>query len=221
MASLYPIFHREEMGNLIHITDEMVEAYYQEHKENYQYPAKAKISVIVTRGGEKEEEKKRAFEKAMRAYKELKPSFFSFKRARDFAEAAREYSDDEETASRGGRLELDVFECRDAVEYMVFHGFHKKIFELKPGDISDVFEFGRDYYIVQIREMENRKDIPFEEVKEAVREDLRETKHQKVMERWEDELLQSAGFVVYDESLEEMMAEAPAETQGSQKSRES
>jgi len=219
MASLYPIFHREEMENLIQITDEMVEDYFRKNREDYQYPAKAKISMIVVRGGKSEEEKQRASEKAMKAYKELKPSFFSFKRGRDFAEVAREYSEDEETASRGGRLELDMSECRNAVEYMLFHGFHKTIFALKPGEISDVFEFGGDFYLVQIREMESRKDIPYEEVKETVRRTLLETEHQKVMEKWEDGLLKSDGFVVYDQTLEEVMAEVSAKTEEPQKIR--
>jgi len=210
MASLYPLFHREEMENLIQITDEMVEDYYQKNKEAYQYPSKANISMIVIGGGEKEEEKKRAFEKARKAYKELKSSLFSFKKERDFAEVARKYSDDEETASRGGRVEVDIYECRNAVEYMLLHGFHKKVFQLKAGDISDVFEFGGDYYIVQIREMESRKQIIFEEVREQVKKELMDKEHQKVMEKWEDDLLRSAGFVVYDQTIKEVLAEAVA-----------
>ena len=210
MASLYPIFHQEEMENLIQITDEMVQDYYQDNKDAYQYPAKAKISMIVTRGGEKEEEKKRAFEKAGKAYKELKSSLFSFKKGRDFAEVAREYSEDKETASRGGRLEVDMYECRNQVEYMLFHGFHMKVFQLKEGDISEVFEFGGDYYIVQIREMEGRKQVIFEEVREQVKQNLMDREHEKVMEKWEDDLLRSAGFVVYDQTTEEVLAEAVA-----------
>jgi parvulin-like peptidyl-prolyl isomerase len=166
--------------------------------------------MIVIGGGEEEEEKKRAFEKARKAYKELKSSLFSFKKERDFAEVAREYSDDEETASRGGRVEVDIYECRNAVEYMLLHGFHKKVFQLKAGDISDVFEFGGDYYIVQIREMESRKQIIFEEVREQVKKELMDKEHQKVMEKWEDDLLRSAGFVVYDQTIKEVLAEAVA-----------
>ena len=94
MASLYPVFHREEMEKLIHITDEMVEDYYKNHQQDYHYPAKAKISMIVTKGGENKEKKNRALEKARSAYRELKPSFFSFKRGRDFAEIARKYSEE-------------------------------------------------------------------------------------------------------------------------------
>ncbi len=209
MASLYPIFHKEEMENLMHITDEMVEDYYQDHKEDYLYPAKAKISMIVTRGGEKEEARKRAFEKAKKAYKELKPSLFSFKKGRDFSEVARDYSEDEATAVTGGRLEVDVYECRNAVEYMLLHGFHKKIFDLKPGDTSEVFEFGGDYYIVQVREMEERKESKFEEIKEVVKKRLRDKEHEKVMEKWEDELLKSAGFIVFDQTIKEFFAEEP------------
>jgi parvulin-like peptidyl-prolyl isomerase len=215
MASLYPIFHKEEMENLIHLTDEMVEDYYQNHKEDYLYPAKAKISMIVTRGGEKEEAKKRAFEKAKKAHKELKPSLFSLRKGRDFAEVARNYSEDKATVATGGRLEVDIYECRNAVEYMLLHGFHKKIFDLKSGDTSEVFEFGGDYYIVQIREMEGRKESKFEEIKEVVKKHLMEKKHEKVMEKWEDELLKSAGFMVFDQTIKEVLAEEP------QKSKES
>jgi len=217
MASLYPVFHREEMEDLIHITDKMVEDYYQEHKDDFQYPAEAKISMIVINGGKKKEDKERAFERAMEAYGELKPSFLSFKKGKDFAEVARKYSDDEETASRGGLLEVDVYECRNQVEYMLLHGFHKKVFALKPGDISDVFEFGGNYYIVQIREMESRKEIPFEEVREEVKKDLMVKEHQKVMEKWEDDLLRSAGFVVYEGNLQETLAKEPTEVRGQKK----
>ncbi len=204
-ASLYPVFHREEMENLIHVTDEMVEKYYQEHKDDYKYPAKAKINILVTKGGDKEEEKKKAFEKARQAYKELKPSFVSFKKGRDFAEVARTYSEDEATASKGGRLEVDIYECRNAVEYMLLHGFHKNIFQLRSEDISDVFEFGGNYYIVQIREVESRKQTTFEEVREQVKRNLMEKEHQKVMVNWEDDLLRSSGFVVYDQALMEVL----------------
>jgi hypothetical protein len=55
--------------------------------------------------------------------------------------------------------------------------------------------------------------LAFEEVREKVKEDLYAGEHQKVMENWEDELLQSAGFVLYDQVFEEL----PAETKGSQK----
>ena len=34
--------------------------------------------------------------------------------------------------------------------------------------------------------------------------------HQKVMEKWEDDLLRSAGFVVYDQVLKEAQAETAA-----------
>ena len=207
IASLYPIFHQEEMENLIHVTDTMVEEYYQKNKESYQYPAKAKISMIVIKGGETEEERKTALERVQKVDEELKPSFFSFKKKKDFAEVARMYSDDEETASRGGRLEVDITECRNQFEYMLMHGFHMQIFELEPGDISDIFEFLGDYYVVQIREMESRTQIGFEEVRQQVKEDLMEKEHQGIMENWEDDLLKSAGFIVYDQVLKETLVE--------------
>lgn len=207
MASLYPIFHQEEMENLIHITDEMVNDYYQKHKKEYLYPTKAKLNMIVIRGGGADAERKKAFEKATKAYKEVKPSFFSFKKGSDFAEVARKYSEDPETGPKGGRLDVDVYECRNEIEYMLLHGFHNNIFSLQSGDISDVFEFRDDYYIVQIREMEKKKQAIFDEVRDRVKQDLTNKEHQMVMENWEDDLLKSAGFTVYDQVLKEVMSE--------------
>ncbi len=208
MASLYPIFHREEMQKMIHVTDEMVAEYYQKEKETYMMPAKAKLNMIVVMGGENEEDNEKAFEKIKRAYEELKPSLLSFKKGSDFGEVARKYSEDSATAAAGGRLEVDVYECRNSIEFMLFHGFHKKIFDLEPGEISDVFEFENNYYIMQAREMQDRKQLTFEEVKAQVKEDLMSKEHQKVMVNWEDDLLKSAGFVVYDQALKEVLAEA-------------
>jgi parvulin-like peptidyl-prolyl isomerase len=195
------------MENLIHVTDEMVEQYFKKNTGAYKYPAKAQLSMIVTHGGESEESKKKAFEKAEKAFEELKPSLFSFKKGKDFVEVARKYSDDKETAAKGGRIDVDVYECRNAIEYMLFHGFHQQVFALQPGDISDIFEVENNYYIVQVRGMESRKQLTFEEVREKVKEDLHAEEHQKVMVNWEDELLQAAGFKIYDRILEEMLAE--------------
>jgi hypothetical protein len=49
--------------------------------------------------------------------------------------------------------------------------------------------------------MESRKQFVFEDVKELVREKLMEKEHQGVMENWEDDLLRSAGFTVYDQNI--------------------
>lgn len=221
MASLYPLFHKEEMENLIHVTDEMVEEHYEGNRENYKYPAMAKISMILIRGGETEEQKRPALQKANKAYEELNPAFFSFRKAKNFAEVARMYSEDEMTASKGGRLDVDIHECRDAVEYVLMHGFHKKIFELDSGDISDVFEYGGNYYIVKIDGMENRKQVAFEEIREQVRTDLMSQEHEKVMEKWEDNLLRSAGFEIYDEPFKQVLAEVSAEPEQPGESKES
>ena len=129
----------------------------------------------------------------------------SIEKRKDFAGIAREYSEDPATAPKGGRLDVDIYECRNEVEYMLLHGFHKKIFSLEPGDISDVFEFENKFYIVQVREMENSKKVAFDEIRDRVKQDLMNKEHQKVMENWEDDLLKTANFVVYENPLEEAL----------------
>jgi hypothetical protein len=78
MASLYPIFHGEEMQDLIHIEDEMVEEHFQTNKEAYRYPAHAKLSMIVINGGDNSEDKKKALEKAQKALQRVKTFLFFF-----------------------------------------------------------------------------------------------------------------------------------------------
>jgi hypothetical protein len=63
---------------------------------------------------------------------------------------------------------------------------------------------------VQLREMENRKRMVFEEVRERVKQNLMDKEHEKVMEKWEDNLLRSAGFIVYDQTIKEVLAELVA-----------
>ncbi len=55
--------------------------------------------------------------------------------------------------------------------------------------------------------MESRKQLSFDEVREAAKKDLMDKKHEKVMENWEDDLLRSAGFLIYDKALKEALAE--------------
>ena len=49
--------------------------------------------------------------------------------------------------------------------------------------------------------------LTLEDVREKVKKDLHAEEHQKVMVNWEDELLQTAGFKIYDRILKEMLAE--------------
>jgi hypothetical protein len=56
--------------------------------------------------------------------------------------------------------------------------------------------------------MESRKQTTFEEVREQVKSNLMEKEHQKVMVNWEDDLLRSSGFVVYDQALREVLTGA-------------
>jgi len=53
--------------------------------------------------------------------------------------------------------------------------------------------------------MENSKKVTFDEIRDRVKQDLMNKEHQKVMENWEDDLLKTANFVVYENPLEEAL----------------
>ena len=204
---LYPIFHDEAMKKRINVTDEMVEEEYRKSGEQYMTPAQAEISYILIKGGESQEDRKRALRKAKEVHRKLKPPFYTFRKSLDFADAARTYSEDKKTAPNGGRFEGDVFECRNTLEYITMHGFHREIFELKPGEISDVFEYNGDYYIVQMRDLTERQPKPLPDVAGFIGEELTQREHKEVMETWEKELLDSVGLTFYDEAITSLLDE--------------
>jgi hypothetical protein len=65
--------------------------------------------------------------------------------------------------------------------------------------------------------MESRKQLDLEKVREQVKKDLFAKEHEGVMNNWEDNLLKSAGFVIYNKPLQELLAknQASQNTEGS------
>ncbi len=199
-------WHREEVHQKLEVTDDEVKQFYEENKERFQTPPRMKISVIVVRQGQNEEENKRAEEKIQEAYKKLKPGMF--KKGLPFEEVAKQYSEDSRTAQNGGELDHWILgETGDPLFETMNHAFHEKFMHLKEGEITEPFLLGRDYLIVKVREKEGPQQRDFEEVKEHLREDLELKKHDELTAKMYDEMLNQANLVIYDQVLESFVSQ--------------
>lgn len=109
------------------------------------------------------------------------------KAGEDFAELAKEYSDDTGTKDKGG--DLGFFERR-----MMVQQFDEAAFNLEPGQISDVVETQFGYHIIKLLE---RGEMPtFEQDKDNLKNILKRLRYQDIYNDYISELKKEYNFVV-------------------------
>lgn len=155
------------------VTDEDVRKYYEEHKEDrYSTPEMVRASHVLvdTRGLTTEDEKQEARAKAEKVLEEAR------KPDADFAELAREHSACPSKAQGG---DLNFFPRRGAM----VEPFAAAAYALKPGEISGVVETQFGYHIIKVTERQEADVTPFDEVKEAIENEVEGMKVQEVREK--------------------------------------
>ena len=99
----------------------------------------------------------------------------------DFAELAKEYSDDAQTREEGG--ELGFFPVDD-----LFSPFDKVVSSMKPGEVSDVVEGDFGYHVIKLQERVEGRGATFEDVKDDLREILYQRELADAYDRWLERL---------------------------------
>lgn len=185
---LSQLLHKEEIDEKIgEISDEEAMKVYEAKKNALVEPAKVQISLIRVDQGPAEAEKTRARQKIDEALQKLTSGA-------DFAAIAKEYSSDFTAA--GGEVKNWLYDTERTDPIL-----RKTIFTLQPDEVSGVFEYKGGYYVVKLRQKEDKRQRSFEEVKEQLKKALLDEKHHKMEVTLEDELLTKAQLVIYDSSL--------------------
>ena len=143
------------------VTDDAVTQYYTAHKEMFTVPARVRARHILIRVAKtaSDADRKKALEKAQEILEKAK-------KGEDFAKLAEEYSEDKGSRERGG--DLGYF-SRGTME----KPFEEAAFALKKGEISDVVETKYGYHIIKVEDSEEARLRPLSEVKDYVREHVR------------------------------------------------
>ncbi len=113
---------QEQLAEKEKLTDKELETYYQQHRQEFQQPERIEASHILLKAS-KPEDLKKARTRADEILKELKAGS-------DFASLARKYSQDETTASNGGKLQ--AFAKGEMVA-----PFEAAAWNLKPGELAE------------------------------------------------------------------------------------
>lgn len=141
----------------IEVTDEEIQQYYDNNQSQFGTPEQVRASHILVKKEDKELAEKILAE---------------VKNGGDFAELAKEYSEDG-SAAQGG--DLGFFGRGQMVA-----PFEEAAFSLDVNEISDLVESQFGYHIIKVTDKQEAEVTPFEEVKEDIREMVF---NQKVSER--------------------------------------
>ena len=142
----------EEIAKTVKVAEDKLKAFYEEQKDQYTTQERRKISHILFAINDKNNEKS-ALEKAVIAKKELA--------TKDFAELAKEKSDDKLTAKSGG--DLGLFNVG-----VMEKSFEDAASKLKLGEVSDPVKSAFGYHLIKVTELVPGEIKPYEAVKEEV-----------------------------------------------------
>ncbi|MHB1021075.1 MAG: peptidylprolyl isomerase [Acidobacteriaceae bacterium] len=140
-------------GGKPQVTDAEMEAYYNQHKDQYTVKDQVKVShiLIAVPAGASAAVDAAAKAKAEGILKQIRGGA-------NFADLAKKYSDDPGSKAQGGELGY------------IQHGatvpeFDKTAFSLKPGQVSDVIKTQFGYHILKVEDRQTAHIKPFTEVK--------------------------------------------------------
>lgn len=167
----YVLYEESAFVPKAEVKDEEVQRYYDEHQDEFSVPERVRARHILLKveptapAESKEEVRKKAQEVLERARK-----------GEDFAQLAKEFSEDPGSAADGG--DLGFFERGKMVA-----PFEAVAFSLEPGSISDLVETQFGYHIIKVEAKEQAHTRSLDEVRNSIAERLRKEKARELAEQ--------------------------------------
>jgi len=163
VAVAYLVLSRDAISQEVRPSEEELRAAYEASKLNYVSPEQRKVSHILVAVGEEADEAEVAEARA-----QVEALADRLAAGEDFAELAREHSDDPGSARRGGDLgffERGVMDPR----------FEEAAFSLEPGEVSEPARTRFGFHLIRVDEVRAGHTKPFEEARDEVLADYRRT----------------------------------------------
>jgi parvulin-like peptidyl-prolyl isomerase len=182
----------------VHITDTQVKKFYEDKKESFKRPESFRVRHIfvayipfeVVQSSPPEEVKGKLDEYHAASKNKIEEVYGKVKAGGNFEELAKQYSEDEGSADKGGDLGFMYNGVFDPM-------FDKAVSGLKIGETSGIVETEFGYHIIQLMETKPSEYAPFEEVEESIQKHLFMTEAQKLVRRYIETLRKKADIIVY------------------------
>ncbi len=180
-----PESYREHVGRMIaakkylddirlsvaEVSDEDLEQYYRDNEVRLTFPEQVRVRhILLTWKPMGTTDDKAAIREQM------KPILERARAGEDFAELAREFSDDYATRQNGG--DTGLFKRGEMAP-----AFEAAAFVLKPGEISDPVETPFGVHILKLEEHKEAYLLPLDEIREKLRDHMREERMEAAVEQ--------------------------------------
>jgi peptidyl-prolyl cis-trans isomerase SurA len=170
---------RFELGSRVNISERKIAKYYHKNQKDFWEPSKARVRHILILT-----EEALSADKKKEKYLLVKGILREVKGGRDFAAAAKEYSEDI-SASEGG--DVGFVEKGKMVPE-----FENAVYRMKEGEISDIVETEYGYHIIMVDKVLPGRTLPLKDVKGKIQFILSSKKQNSAYEEWMNELRESA-----------------------------
>jgi peptidyl-prolyl cis-trans isomerase SurA len=170
---------RFEMGSRVSISERKIAKYYHSNQKDFWESGKARVRhiLILTEEGLSADKKKEKYLLVKGILREVKGG-------KDFASAAKEYSEDI-SSSEGG--DVGFVEKGKMVPE-----FENAVYKMKVGEISDIVETEYGYHIIKVDKILAGRTLPLKDVKNKIQFILSSKKQKSAYEEWMNELKKSA-----------------------------
>jgi peptidyl-prolyl cis-trans isomerase D len=191
----YLVLSRETLAEQIEVTDEQAQNFYQNNLGLFTQPEMRRARHILIQGDTDESQQKIADIQAQLA------------EGADFAELAKNYSEDPGSAPNGG--DLDYFE-----QGMMVPEFDQVVFAMEIDQISDVVKTDFGLHLIQLTDIREQEALPYDQVKDDVKAQMRQDQSQQIYY----EKLEALNTLAYEQpdSLEPLLSIVDAKIQTSE-----
>jgi peptidyl-prolyl cis-trans isomerase D len=181
----YLVLSLDDLSKDLEVSADEALKYFEEHTDEFGQPEERRAShiLISVPATPSDQEKAAARAKAEQLLAQIKQA------PQRFSELAKQHSQDPGSAANGGDLS---FFSRN----MMVKAFEDAVFQMKPGEISDLVETDHGFHIIKLSEVKPAKLVSFDDVKSQVEQEVRKQKAAKIF----GEMAESFSNTVYEQS---------------------
>jgi parvulin-like peptidyl-prolyl isomerase len=170
----------------VNITDQEIQAFYQEHKEEFKQPSKIRARHILFKVGAKA-----PAAKAAQTRQQLEGIFRRIKEGENFAALAKKHSQDPHTAKKGG--DLGYFKKGDLLPE-----FDQTAFRMKKGQVCPPLRTQLGFHLIQVTDVKEPQIQPLADVSPQIRQLLMIKKNNEQLEKVVMDLRKKSDITIYE-----------------------
>ena len=184
-GALSQLLMNRELASKINITETDVQTYYAANKEKFIEPAKAGISHILL------EDQQQANELIGR-----------IKDGEDFGELAKQFSKDESTKEKAGRIDTEVQEDSHIPGIGTYEELNKNIFAANaPKVLDEPFKTEKGWEIVKVESITPQRQKALDEVSQQVISMLANQKRQDVQSSYIEQMMDKHNVIIHTSAM--------------------